>query len=278
LGRDWALALDYILNRGTSLIRSRDVNLRQVGDNEFTLPGLDPRFVQVNMIETSGKSAYHGFTSTVRKRFSQNYSMMVSYTLGKAIDDTTDFITQLQANNQKDLRGERSYSSFDQRHRLAISGVWRSPISLATANTFAGRLAADWTVSPIVTIASGRPFNLLLGFDLNNDTHEETDRPVLTSGEIAGRNTGKGPGFSDVGLRVSRRFNLPREQTYFEFLFDAFNLFNHVNYSGVNNVVGTTALDNAQVEGSKDIPSNQPLGFTSAFDPRQIQFGFRFNF
>jgi outer membrane receptor protein involved in Fe transport len=279
LSRDWALAFDYILNRGTSLIRSRDINVRQTGDNMFSgYPGMDLRFVQVNMIETSGKSVYHGFTTTARKRFSQDYSMMVSYTLGRAIDDTTDFITQLQPNNQRDLANERSLSAFDQRHRLAISGIWQSPLSLATADTFGGKLVADWTVSPIVTLASGRPFNLLLGFDLNNDTHEETDRAVLTGGEIAGRNTGKGPGFSDVGLRVARRFNLSREQTYFEFLFDAFNLFNNTNYSGVNNVVGSEPIDNAHVGGSRDIASNQPLGFTSAFDPRQIQFGFRLNF
>lgn len=100
----------------------------------------------------------------------------------------------------------------------------------------------------------------------------------MTTDEIAGRNTGKGPGFSDVGLRLARKFNLPREQTYFEFLFDAFNLFNNTNYSGVNNVVGSTPLDNAHVEGSREISSNQPLGFTSAFAPRQIQFGFRLNF
>jgi hypothetical protein len=230
------------------------------------------------MIETSGRSAYHGFTSTVRKRFGQNYSMNVAYTLGKAIDDTTDFITQLQPNNQRDLRDERSLSSFDQRNRLAVSGVYQSPLTLSTADSFGGKLLADWTVSPIVTFASGRPFNLLLGFDLNNDTHEETDRPVLTGGEIAGRNTGTGPAFADVGLRMARKFNLPREQTYFEFVFDAFNLFNHVNYSGVNNVVGNSLIENAHVSGRKGIPSNQPLGFTSAFDPRQIQFGFRFTF
>ena len=64
----------------------------------------------------------------------------------------------------------------------------------------------------------------------------------------------------------------------FEFVFEAFNLFNNVNYSGVNNVFGTTPLVTGDVEGSSDIPSNQPLGFTSAFAPRQIQFGFKFNF
>jgi outer membrane receptor protein involved in Fe transport len=277
VARDWALALDYILNKGTSLIRSRDINVREVGFNRFALPGLNPNFVQVNMIETSGSSIYHGFTTSLRKRFSGNHAVQVSYTVGKAIDDTTDFITQLQANNQKDLASERALSSFDQRQRLVVSGVWQSPVQFS-GESVRRILAADWTVSPIVTVASGRPFNLLLGFDLNGDTHEETDRPVLSDGAIAGRNTGIGPDFYAVDFRVARRFVLSPEDMYLEFIFDAFNLANNVNYSGVNNVVGRTSLSGAHVKGSKDTPANQPLGFTSAFDPRQIQFGFRFNF
>ena len=279
LARDWVLSADYVLNRGTNLIRSRDINLRQIGDNEFTLPGLDPRFVQVNQIETSGSSTYHGFTAKLRKRFAQDFSLMASYTFGKAIDDTTDFITQLQANNQRDLRSDKSLSTFDQRQRFVFSGVYQSPWSVSGSDGFVHNLFADWTFAPIITIASGRPFNLLLGYDLNGDTHEETDRPVLAveDSPIVGRNTGRGPAFSSVDIRLARRF-MVSEQMNFEFVFEAFNLFNNVNYSGVNNVFGTTELVTGDVEGSSDISSNQPLGFTSAFAPRQIQFGFKFNF
>lgn len=278
LGQDWAVSLDYLLNRGVHLIRSRDINVRKVGPNRFALPGLDPRFIQINMIETSGSSIYHGFTAGLRKRFSRNYSLMGSYTLGKAIDDTTDFITQLQPNDQTNLRAERSLSTFDQRHRLVFSGVFQSPQRTGRGAGFLGNLLADWTVAPIVTWASGRPFNLLLGFDRNGDTHEETDRPVLADGSLVGRNTGRGPDFFTTDLRVARRFSFPREGTSVEFLFEAFNLFNNVNFSGVNNVVGNTPLSQSRVEGSRRVPAAQPLGFTAAFDPRQIQFGFRFNF
>ena len=279
LARDWVLSADYILNRGTNLIRSRDINLRQVGDNEFELPGLDPRFVQVNQIETSGSSTYHGFTAKLRKRFAQNFSLMTSYTFGKAIDDTTDFITQLQGNNQRDLRSEKSLSTFDQRQRFVFSGVYQSPWSVSASDGFVHNLFADWTFAPIITLGSGRPFNLLLGYDLNGDPHEETDRPVLVAEDnpIVGRNTGRGPAFSSVDIRLARKFMFS-EQISFEFIFEAFNLFNNVNYSGVNNVFGTTELVTGDVEGSSDIPSNQPLGFTSAFAPRQIQFGFKLNF
>ena len=278
LARDWALSLDYLMNRGLGLIRSRDINVRQIGDNEFALPGLDPRFVQVNMIETSGSSIYHGFTVSLKKRFSQNYSLSGSYSLGRGIDDTTDFITQLQANNQRDLRAERSLSAFDQRQRFVISGLYQSPHSPLIDNGFMRNLLADWTVAPIITVGAGRPFNLLLGFDENGDTHEETDRPVTSSGGIVGRNTGVGPAYVTTDLRISRRLPIAQETVNVDLIFEAFNLFNNVNYSGVNNVLGTTVIDSGHVTGSSDIAPSRPLGFTSAFDPRQIQFGFRLTF
>ncbi|MFQ5737926.1 MAG: carboxypeptidase regulatory-like domain-containing protein [Acidobacteriota bacterium] len=288
LGADWAISLDYILNRGVHLIRSRDINVRQVGTNEFAIPGLDPDFVQLNLIETSGSSIYHGFTAALRKRFSQNYSMNVSYTLGKAIDDTTDFLLEFEPANQTDVRSERSLSTFDQRQRLVVSGIYQSPYRASRSNGWRKNLFADWVVAPIVTAASGKPFNLLLGFDANGDTHEALDRPCIltdqassctvSGGTLAGRNTGKGDDLFTTDLRLSRKFRLPREQTYLEFIFEAFNLFNKVNYSGVNFFVPGVDLTDPVVRGSEDIPANQPLGFTSAFDPRQIQFGLRFVF
>lgn len=156
--------------------------------------------------------------------------------------------------------------------------MWNSPLRRASSRGFVENLFADWTVSPIVTLSSGKPFNLLLGFDRNGDTHSETDRPVLADGTIVGRNTDRGPSYFAADLRIARKFDFPRESTNFEFIFEAFNLFNNVNYSGVNNVVGNMPLPTAVVTGSKDIPANRPLGFTSAFNPRQIQFGFRLNF
>ncbi len=277
LGRDWSISFDYSLNKGVHLIRSRDINVNPVGPNQFL--GLrDPRFIQINMIETSASSIYHGFAANLKKRFSGNFSFNLAYTLAKAIDDTTDFITPLQPNNQANLAGERSLSTFDQRQRLVFSGVFQSPWQTGRGNGFVKNLLGDWVVSPIITAASGKPFNLLNGFDRNNDTHEETDRPLQTDLTQVGRNTGEGPDFFATDLRLSRRFRLTREDTYFEFIFEAFNLFNNVNYSGVNNVVGSALLADARVQGSANIPSNRPLGFTSAFDPRQIQFGIRFVF
>ena len=57
-----------------------------------------------------------------------------------------------------------------------------------------------------------------------------------------------------------------------------FNLFNRVNFSGVNNIVGNAVLPSFRVEGKQSADPTDPLGFTSAFDPRQIQLGVKFKF
>ena len=264
------LSVDYLGNRGVKLIRSRNVNLRQVGTNQFgpTFGPINPRILQDNRAESSGSSIYHGLAFNLVKRYSQNYQFQASYTYSKAIDDLTDFITDLQPANQLDLRGERGLSSFDQRHRFVVSGVFQGPeIGIGL-----GRVLSGFTLSPIVTYDSGHPFNILLGQDANGDTQANTDRPLH-----AGRNTGAGPDYVSVDLRIARAFAFG-ENIRLEGIFEAFNLFNRVNYSGVNNIVGPTPLPSYHVEGRSDVPANAPLGFTSAFDPRQIQLGVKLKF
>ena len=63
-----------------------------------------------------------------------------------------------------------------------------------------------------------------------------------------------------------------------EWIVEAFNLFNRVNFSGVNNVVGMIPLSEYRVEGIRHAKPADPLGFTSAFDPRQIQLGIKLKF
>jgi hypothetical protein len=256
------LSANYLGNRGVKLIRSRNLNLQQTGTNAFgpVFGPINPAILQNNSVESSGSSIYHGLAVSVSKRYSKRYQFQISYTLGKAIDDTTDFITDLQPANQLNLRNERSLSSWDQRNRLIASSV---------ITPFAGI-----TVAPIFTYGSGRPFNLLLGFDANNDTNANTDRPPF-----AGRNTGRGPNYTDFDLRVAKEFRFSMDSKYrLEAIAEGFNLFNRVNFSGVNNVVGTTPLSTYRVEGNRNASPTDPLAFTSAFDPRQIQFGVKLKF
>jgi hypothetical protein len=95
-----------------------------------------------------------------------------------------------------------------------------------------GSVTAPWrvTLSPFITASSGAPFNILSGFDENNDL-VFTDRPAFASASTPGaiptqwgifnphplpgqtvipRNYGRGPGQFTVNLRLSRTWGFGR--------------------------------------------------------------------
>jgi len=292
LGAGLSLELNYLFVRGLHIARNRDINqIGRTGAINALNPDAGPAFTrardftvagrfQDNIYETTANSFYHGFTAQVQKRFARNFSLNAHYTLSKAIDEVTDFNSDFSAQNPLGVGLDRALSSFDQRHRFVASGVIQSP--------FANPIARDWLLAPIVVAQSGRPFNLLLGFDANGDGRSQSDRPGQ-----AGRNTGKGDAFYSFDLRLARRF-FAKESRYLEVTVEGFNLFNRTNFQGINNVIGgacvdtnalpvpctagATRLTNFDLRGRDDQKPTRPLGFTSASDPRQLQFGARFSF
>jgi hypothetical protein len=269
----------YVFVRGEHLTTSRDQNLLPAPINPLTgihdwgptaenPTGLkyfkDPLLFQDNLYESDANSFYHGLIIEAAKRFSEHYSFQFNYTFSKAIDETTDYNSDFQPNDQSNRRLERALSSFDQRHKVVLFAVLQSP-------QHGNGLFSGWSLTPIYRYNSPRPFNLLAGTELNNDRHNTTDRPFF-----AGRNTGIGPSFWTFDTRLTRRFRLS-EKTALDLMAEGFNIFNHLNYGSVNNTVGNMPGP-FNVTGRDDRNPSQPLGFTSALDPRRIQLGLRLSF
>ncbi|HEY0407494.1 MAG TPA: carboxypeptidase regulatory-like domain-containing protein [Pyrinomonadaceae bacterium] len=299
LGAGISLELSYLFTRGLHLTRNRDINqykasLVVTGTTNpcffrlgaaipatctGTLPAssdfLNPLRFQDNIYESSANSFYHAGTVSLQRRFSNNFSLNAHYTFSKSIDEVTDFNSDFSAQNPLNIRLDRALSSFDQRHRAVFSGVFGSPVK---GDSFGDKLLSNWIFSPIFTAGSGRPFNLLLGFDANNDGRSQSDRPF-----DAGRNTGIGEPFYSFDARLARRFPI-KETMFLELTFEGFNLFNRTNLAGINNVVGSLTpaqlrtLSTTRARGNRAAAPTEPLGFTSASNPRQLQFGLRFNF
>jgi hypothetical protein len=163
-------------------------------------------------------------------------------------------------------RGQRGPSNFDQKHILAINGIWDIPFLahrglLTTA--FGG-----WQLSGTTRIGSGFPFSVVSGRDnalagtgrsigaqrpdVVGDAKLDPGRP---RGELvnryfntaafvpnagpgkegqygnSGRNNIIGPGYSQTDLAILKRFNLPKERLgRFEFRTEIYNLLNQVNF------------------------------------------------
>ncbi|HEY0173772.1 MAG TPA: TonB-dependent receptor [Pyrinomonadaceae bacterium] len=299
VGRGVSLELSYLFTRGLHLTRNRDVNqFKKTGVNPtFGIPCfvrfaaavvtspttclgtgtdfLNPLRFQDNIYESSANSFYHAVTVSVQRRFADHFSLNAHYTFSKSIDEVTDFNSDWSAQDPLNLRLDRAVSAFDQRHRAVFSGVFRSPLD---GDSLADKVFGDWMFSPIFIAGSGRPFNLLLGFDVNNDGRSQSDRPFAL-----GRNTGLGEPFYSFDARLARRFHF-KEDMFLELTLEGFNLFNRTNLAGVNNVVGGLPLDqlralaSTRARGNRAAQPTEPLGFTSASNPRQLQFGVRFNF
>jgi len=71
---------------------------------------------------------------------------------------------------------------------------------------------------------------------------------------------------------------LGSESRKLELIVEAFNLFNRLNFASVNNTVGPEFPPPFRIKARKDLGPSQPLGYTSAFDPRRIQLGVRLSF
>lgn len=92
---------------------------------------------------------------------------------------------------------ERSNSLFDQRHRFVFSGVYQS--GHLDGNGFASKFFSNWTLAPIIEVASGRPFNLTTGGDDNFQFVTSGGRPNIVP---AGTPT-NGCGYPTYASKVS---------------------------------------------------------------------------
>jgi hypothetical protein len=145
-------------------------------------PGVQIPWSDVYPQASNGNSVYHAFTLTVTKHFSHNVELLSGWTYSHTIDDSTDLSTLLNPQDNSFPNLERSNSSFDQRHRWITSAVFLSPHQGKDAS-FARKLIADFTFAPVIELASGRPYNVLLGQDTNLDFGSSTGRPsVLSAG------------------------------------------------------------------------------------------------
>ncbi len=278
---DLSLSVDYIFVRTLKIPHARDKNLLPAPIGQLGVPDyrlcppfgcfVNPLLLQDNVYESTGRAFYNGLLVTLNRRFGRHFSLLADYTFSKAIDEVTDFNSDFAANDELNLRAERGLSNFDERHKLVLAGVLESPFRGGSGASPLARILSGFSLSPLVRANSGHPFNLLVGADINHDRHPNTDRPPL-----AGRNTGRGPDFVTFDLRVARRFVLGEDRSL-ELTVESFDLLNRLNFASVNDTVGIIGPP-FNLTGRKDRTPSQPLGFTSAFDPRRIQLGLRFNF
>jgi Carboxypeptidase regulatory-like domain len=223
LPHNLTIATSYIHARTPHLLRTRPINAPLPGT--FT-PGIVNSGVRplgnignVFEYESSGRFDQNQFIVNVSERLSRTATINAFYVFSKANSDTDG--TGTFPANPYDLTGEYGRASSDVRHRFVMFGNFRAPWGIS--------------LNPFVIVASGTPFNITLGRDLNGDTLY-TERPAFApagvdctnprykctalgnfdlqpvAGEqIIPRNFGSGPGSVTANLRISKTFGFGKE-------------------------------------------------------------------
>ena len=298
LGHDLALDVAFLMYHGVHLPIAIEGNYQENGQL-VPVPGMpgsdlfgpqlvriDPTIAQRIVHSSEGSSIYYGGNATFLKRFGKAVEFRASYAYSKALDDVLDFSGASTPYLPTRRYLDRGVSAYDLRHNAVVSGSFESPFSSVREHNWIEQVLADLTLSPMVTLRSGFPFNLYIGRDVNGDLNS-TDRPFH-----APRNSGIGEKFYSVDLRLSKRVYLrpSSEGPKMELIVEATNLLNRANYLRVNDVVcGTTAQPGFingcdpkfltgpfNFRGIPGRPPTAPLGFVAAGPPRQFQFGLRF--
>ena len=254
-------------------------------------PGPINAYADVNAQLSDGYSSYNALNLELKKRFSTNIQFYATYTWSHSIDDSSDLQTLLKPQDNTNFRAERSDSLFDQRHRFVFSGVFSSPDGYRSAGGWK-RVLADFSFAPIVEYGSGRPFNILAVGDANGDFQSTNERPtVLADGRLCQtgvdvgclqgvfpangnlvRNAGITHDYFSLDARLTYRIRFG-ESMSLDLIAEGFNLFNRFNEAAANPFYNTVNAWGERASSGKYY--SQP---TASFDPRQFQFGAKFNF
>ena len=245
----------------------------------------------INMLKSDGTASYHALQIKARKNAGKHLSLTAFYTYSKSLssEQMDGASTSGGAQNSNNLALEHGRSDYDQRHNFVSAIIWNISYYEGTSRLLKNVLNG-WTLSPIVTLASGFPFTVLSGKDNNydgvtNDRANTVGNPLLdpdrpraqvlaqwfntaafvanpigTDGTSA-RNFLDAPGSRNMDLGVFRAF-AAGEKVRLQFRGEFTNVFNFVNLNTPNATL--TSATFGQV--------------TSAGPMRQLQLGLRLQF
>lgn len=258
-----AFTLAYVGTRGNHLSTFYDINRPAYGTGIYPYPGLGT--VPVN--NTEGSSWFDGLEAQVQRRFARGLLFNAAYTWSHAIDNSpAGFDTDYRyGGNPVDpfdwWTRERANSNLDVRNRFVFNALYELPFGHGRhfGSTWHGpedAILGGWVFSPIVTLASGFPIDVVCDYCFNPSTRpnvvgplQQTNRtaewfntssfqkpatnPVTGTPLAPGnspRNPFTGAGTKTMDLSVAKTFPLT-ERIHGELRGEFFNLFNTPQFS-----------------------------------------------
>jgi hypothetical protein len=252
-----------------------------------------PGYGSINLYESQATSNYNALQLNVQRRATRGLYVGAAYTWSKAMGTSLSGGTNDNSfvrPDQYNRLANYAPTSFDRRQTLAINYVYTAP-KFFVGNTFTRLFTDGWQLSGVTQIQSGSPFTP--GFSISGagnqnitgsnteparigvvkgcDPYTHLDDPfnrinancffAPSPGSIgleSGINFMYGPGLVNFDMAVQKEF-VVKERVHFQLRLDAFNAFNHANFTGYNSTLNFNAYtkdSNGIVTGLPTITSN----------------------
>ena len=282
LAASLALHVDYvrIMNRDMFLSRNLLPMLRADTTRTGAIQRLDAFGLfgddaanyrqQVWVFENNGESDYNALNLQLEKRYANQWSGRVSYSLSKSTGTATDQADRNTDQFLTDMRldARRGPTGVDRRHILSVASRIEVP---KTGGMTLATTARYMTGSPFTIYNSNVDVNRNGQLDdpVPAGTYSGVGQNALTDVEYAGgRNGAYGPDYFQVDLRAGWRRRI--QSRTLEAFVDIFNVTNRTNFDNP-----TVAAADQRTPGTFLVLTNLRGG--SGF-PRQVQFGMRLAF
>ncbi len=255
-------------------------------------------FGSMTNIFSAVNSSYNAMVVQANHRFSNSVQFNFSYTWSHSLDYGQNESTFTDTNDlliPGNLHAEYGNSNFNVPNRFIVNAVVRSPWK---KEGLAKYLVEGWELAPIYQAQSGLPYSLSTSGTAPGGIGGINGSNGRYGIDAVGRNTFRYPRTQVVDLRLSKSFTF-KERYRAEVLIEAFNLFNHVNVTGINTTGYIVTTSNISTpSGTVTCSSASPcLNFNYnsatlapvfgvvnnansnfAYSSRQIQWALRFHF
>ena len=284
LGRNYSASIGFVYVSGSNLPVVNNINLINpvgtLGDGRpiystsvSAATRMDPRFNQINTLQSIGESTYSGLTLQLTRRFSGGIQFDLNYSVAKGEDNAplTSTLSVQGDDGRSDpsnLDRDKGPNIMDTRHSFAGSIVARPEYT--GQNGAARAILNNNQFGFMLLFNSGLPQNIRSNRDLNFDG-VLADRPLGVA-----RNSIYLPARYNVDFRYSRFFPFGGNRRA-EVLLELKNLFNNQQTSGLARIVTTDIAGNPLTPIPED-GSSFPVAGRSGYEARQFQIGFKFYF
>jgi len=276
----------------------------------------------ISILAHDGSSIYHSLQTQLVSRFGHGSQFEASYTFSRTIGDVTltggeNGIGGATMSLRENPGIDRGLTGTHRKHIFNAGLVLVLP-ELNDKSGFVKHVLGGWEVATIAQAASGAALTVFTGpvpglsGRVSGTGQGSNQRPnvvpgqdchasgglaqqilnpnawTLTGFELgtfgnSGRGICEGPNFAQVDLALYKNVRIT-ERVKAQLRFEVFNVFNRVNFTGVNTSLSpiSATLDTGDQHTATKIIDYQPAGdfgqATGTRDPRQAQFGIKLMF